>query len=227
MVISLRNLTVTATLLLAALGAAPAGAVLTGSRLPIELDADSSDIDKRNDRLVFRGVNISQGDLGIRADEAVASTLDFANSEWRFTGKVKIRMSNSTILADKAIMTFSGYRLVSAVIHGMPAKFRQVETDQSITEGEGRMLEYEADKGIVRLSNQASLSQSGKEIRGNILTYSINEERVIASSSEETGERVRIVITPEELDQLSEKDQPVPDDQEVPEKDKPETPEQP
>jgi len=72
-------------------------------------------------------------------------------------------------------------------IHGQPAKFRQVETDQSITEGQGRLLEYEADNGILRLSDKASLSQSGKQIQGNILTYSINEERVIASSSDATG----------------------------------------
>lgn len=228
MAISLRNLTITATLLLAMLGSTPASAVLTGSRLPIELDADSSDIDRLNDRLIFRGVNISQGDLGIEADEAVASTLDFANSEWEFTGKVKIRMSNSSIVADKAIMTFSGYRLLSAVIRGKPAEFRQVETDQSITEGQGQLLEYEADNGILRLSDQASLSQSGKEIHGNVLTYSINEERVIASSSDVTGERVRIVITPEGLEKFSGENPPPIEAQEVPEEDKdPETPEKP
>jgi lipopolysaccharide export system protein LptA len=228
MEISLRNLIITATLLLATASSGPAWAVLTGSRLPIELDADSSDIDRRNDRLIFRGVNISQGDLGIEADEAVASTLDFANSEWQFTGKVKIRMSNSSILADKAIMTFSGYRLVLAVIHGQPAQFRQVETDQSITEGQGRLLEYEADNGILRLSDHASLSQSGKQIQGNILTYSINEERVIASSSDATGERVRIIITPDSLEQLSEKTPPLAEQPDVPEEEKnPETPEQP
>lgn len=228
MAISLRNLTITATLLLAMLGSTPASAVLTGSRLPIELDADSSDIDRLNDRLIFRGVNISQGDLGIEADEAVASTLDFANSEWEFTGKVKIRMSNSSIVADKAIMTFSGYRLLSAVIRGKPAEFRQVETDQSITEGQGQLLEYEADNGILRLSDQASLSQSGKEIHGNVLTYSINEERVIASSSDVTGERVRIVITPEGLEKFSGENPPPTEAQEVPEEDKdPETPEKP
>ena len=228
MAISLRNLTITATLLLAAASSGPAWGVLTGSRLPIELDADSSDIDRRNDRLIFRGVNISQGDLGIEAEEAVASTLDFANSEWEFTGKVKIRMSNSSIQADKAIMTFSGYRLVSAVIQGQPAEFRQVETDQSITEGRGRLLEYEADNGILRLSDQASLSQSGKEIHGSILTYSINEERVVASSSDATGERVRIVITPDSLEQLSEETSPPADQPGIPEEEEePETPERP
>ena len=135
-------------------------------------------------------------------------------------------MSNASIVADKAIMTFSDYRLLSAVILGKPAEFRQVESDQSITEGRGRLLEYEADNGVLRLSDQASLSQSGKEISGNILTYSINEERVIASSSDETGERVRIVITPEGLEKFSEENPPEADMQEVPEEEQEsETPE--
>jgi lipopolysaccharide export system protein LptA len=194
-------------LLVSLLVVSPARAVLTGSQLPISLDADSSDIDRGSDRLVFRGVSISQGDLGIEAEEAVASTLDFANSEWLFTGKVKIRMNTASIEADEAKMQFRGYRLVSATIQGQPAEFRQVETDQSVTEGHGRLLEYEADPPILRLSENAWLSESGKEISGNILTYSMNEERVIASSSEKTGERVRILITPEGLQQLDEKGQ--------------------
>ena len=206
MAISFPRLISKATLLLVILGITPAWAVLTGSRLPISLDADSSDIDRRNDRLVFRGVSISQGDLGIEADEAVASTLDFANSEWQFTGRVKIRMDTASIEADQATMQFSGYRLLSAVIRGQPAEFRQVEADQSVTEGHGRLLEYMADPAVVRLSENAWLSESGKEISGNVLTYSLTEERVIASSSVETGERVRILITPEGMKQLSDMD---------------------
>lgn len=206
MAISLPRLISKAILLLAVLSVTPAWAVLTGSRLPISLDADSSDIDRRNDRLVFRGVSISQGDLGIEANEAVASTLDFANSEWQFTGKVKIRMSTASIEADQAVLRFSGYRLLSAVIRGQPAEFRQVEADQSVTEGHGQLLEYEADPGLVRLSENAWLSESGKEISGNVLTYSMIEERVIASSSDATGERVRILITPEGMKELQDMD---------------------
>jgi lipopolysaccharide export system protein LptA len=221
MAISFRSSISVPTLLLAILAAMPAWAVLTGSRLPISLDADSSDIDRRNDRLVFRGVNISQGDLGIEADEAVASTLDFANSEWVFTGSVRIRMDTASIEADQARMQFSGYRLLSATIQGEPAQFRQVESDQSLTEGHGRLLEYQADPGTLRLSDNAWLSESGKEISGNVLTYSLNEERVIASSSQETGERVRILITPEGIKQLTD-EMPGPGDEQPvdPENDK-------
>lgn len=200
---SLRRLISTASLL-ALTCVPPAWAVLGDSRLPITLDADSSDIDRQNDRLIFRGVSISQGDLGIEADEALASTLDFANSEWQFTGRVKMRMGPSSIQAHSARMQFANYQLMHAVIRGEPARFQQVETDGTLTEGRAGLLEYDFRQGILRLSDSAWLSEAGKEISGSVLTYSITEERVVASSSQETGERVRILITPEGMRQLSE-----------------------
>jgi len=183
----------------------PAGAVMTGSRLPISLDADSSDIDRRADRLIFRGVTISQGDLGIKADEAVASTLDFANSEWMFTGSVSIRMQNATLNSDLARLRFTNYQLQHALIEGQPATFRQVESDDSVTEGRALQLEYDASRNTIRLWRNAWLSESGNEISGNELTYNIAEERVIAASDAESGERVRILITPEGLEQVKDK----------------------
>jgi len=196
--------------------AQPAGAVMTGSRLPITLDADSSDIDRRADRLVFKGVTISQGDLGIQADEAVASTLDFANSEWTFTGHVRISMRNATLSSDAARMKFAGYQLQSARIEGQPATFRQVETDNSVTEGRAQVLEYDAGQSTVRLSRNAWLSEGGNEISGNVLTYNMAEERVIAGSDVETGERVRILITPEGVEQVQQKRSQAPAEQAPP-----------
>jgi len=183
----------------------PASAVMTGSRLPISLDADSSDIDRRADRLVFRGVTISQGDLGIKADEAVASTLDFANSEWVFTGSVSIHMQNATLNSDQARLRFTNYQLQHALIEGQPATFRQVESDNSVTEGRAQQLEFDAAENTIRLSRNAWLSESGNEISGNVLTYNITQERVIADSDAESGERVRILITPEGLEQVKDK----------------------
>lgn len=205
MVTSFPSITRLAALVAIAALAQPAGAVMTGSRLPITLDADSSDIDRRADRLVFKGVTISQGDLGIQADEAVASTLDFANSEWTFTGHVRISMRSATLSSDAARMKFSGYQLQSARIEGQPATFRQVETDNSVTEGRAQVLEFDAGQSTVRLSRNAWLSEAGNEISGNVLTYNMAEERVIAGSDVETGERVRILITPEGVEQVQQK----------------------
>jgi len=41
--------------------------------LPILLDADSTDYDGKSSMLMFRGLRLSQGSLGIQADEGRAS----------------------------------------------------------------------------------------------------------------------------------------------------------
>ena len=60
--------------------------------MPIELDAALSEFDRRNNRLIFRQLNIIQGSLAISADEATADPADFENSVWVFTGNVRSRM---------------------------------------------------------------------------------------------------------------------------------------
>jgi len=102
-----------------------ASAVLSGLRLPISLDADSSDFDRKNKRLLFRGVRITQGDLAIEADSAEASQLDFENALWIFRGNVRIDLQTAFIESDEATLNFFDHVLSSATIKGTPAQFEQ------------------------------------------------------------------------------------------------------
>ncbi len=191
---------------LALLAAAPCAAEEILSReLPISLDADSSEIDRGNDRLVFRNVTISQGETRINAREAVASTLDFANSVWTFEGDVEIRLAGTSIASNQAQLTFTDYNLQGAVVEGSPARFEHVGEERQ-AEGRANLLEYDAAAGIVRLSREAWLAEDGKEISGNVLTYDIIAERVIADRGEDEDQRVRIIIDPASLEQEREDD---------------------
>lgn len=191
---------------LALLAAAPCAAEEILSReLPISLDADSSEIDRGNDRLVFRNVTISQGETRINAREAVASTLDFANSVWTFEGDVEIRLAGTSIASNQAQLTFTDYNLQGAVVEGSPARFEHVGEERQ-AEGRANLLEYDAAAGIVRLSREAWLAEDGKEISGNVLTYDIIAERVVADRGEDEDQRVRIIIDPASLEQEREDD---------------------
>ena len=55
-------------------------------RLPITVDADSVAYDGRNSMLMYQGLKLNQGSIGIEADEGRASNLDFEDSVWEFTG---------------------------------------------------------------------------------------------------------------------------------------------
>ena len=167
--------------------------------LPITLDADSSEFDRQNDRLRFRGLRITQGALGIEADEAEATRLDFENSRWVFTGNVIIDSEDTRAYCDNAEMVFQEYRLSNAVLRGEPARFEQDRVeDGKLTEGRARTMEYDMDKGIIRMLEDAWLSDGASEVSGARITYDLTREYIIADA-DETGQ-VRMKINPPEKD---------------------------
>ena len=162
--------------------------------LPISLDADSSDFDRRRNVVVFTGLRISQGPLEISADRAQASQIDFENSQWEFAGNVRIEMENSELRASEATLTFLGFRLTRAVATGSPAEFEDSGTASGRTiRGRAGKLEYDLTNGIIRLSQGAWLAQGGNEITGATLLYNVPDERILAEGE---GDRVRITIVP-------------------------------
>ena len=179
-----------------------ASAVLSGLRLPISLDADSSDFDRKNKRLLFRGVRITQGDLAIEADSAEASQLDFENALWIFRGNVRIDLQTAFIESDEATLNFFDHVLSSATIKGTPAQFEQQATQEpEPTRGQAGTMEYDFLTGTVTLTDEAWLRRGSDEISGNTLVYNIKEERMVATS--DGTDRVTITITPRDRDQAA------------------------
>ncbi len=168
--------------------------------LPITLDADSSEFDRKNDRLKFRGLRITQGALGIQADEAEANQLDFEDSLWIFKGNVVIDSENTTAYGDDAQLVFREHRLRSATLRGTPARFEQerVEEDE-ITQGRANMMEYDMDSGIIRMADDAWLSDGANEVSGARITYDLTREYILADA-DESGQ-VRMKIIPPERDE--------------------------
>ena len=62
----------------------------------------------------------------IRADEAVATGLDFKQGEWRFSGNVIFTVEGARIHADSATISFVDNALQAAELVGTPASFEQV-----------------------------------------------------------------------------------------------------
>lgn len=172
---------------------------LPGSGLPISLDADSSEFDRRNNVMLFHGVSIRQGELSIRADHARSSQLDFGNAEWIFTGRVVITGSNARLQADSATLRFVNHDLKNARIEGRPAAFEQQRAEQQEpVNGRADIMEYDLPGQLVRMSGNAWLKEGNNEILGETIAYNIAEQRVLATSDEDSGQRVQITITPEE-----------------------------
>jgi lipopolysaccharide transport protein LptA len=174
-------------------------------RLPVSLDADSTAYDGKSSMVMFRGLRLTQGLLGISADEGFASKMDFEDSTWHFEGNVIIDVENGHIESDIADMTFAGYQLRTATITGSPATFEmQRPGSEDTTYAEAGKLVYDFDTGVIEFSDEATITEGGNQISSSYLVYNIREQRINASSAGAGDPKVRIVYTPGDLGALRE-----------------------
>lgn len=165
------------------------------SRLPIDLEASSSEVDRRSERLLFQDIHITQGTLSIRADHAEAARLDFENSRWTFRGNVQIFDQGARIWCTDAELNFLGHELRTALLHGSPARFEQRVQDKH-TQGRAGALDYDVTGGRIRMSANAWVSDGANEITGEQLTYDMGRQHVTAESG--SGGPVRMKISPQQ-----------------------------
>jgi lipopolysaccharide transport protein LptA len=181
--------------------ASPLVFAATPAQQPIALDAQSSELDLRNNNVLFRKVHIAQGAMTVSADLGQATKqatgLDFDNSLWVFRGNVKITMDQGQLASDDAEINFARKSLSKAVVNGKPASFEErVAKTGKVAHGRADTIDYDAGKGVVRLSKNAWLSDGSTEIRGESLKYNVLAQSIIAEGSEQGSQRVHITITP-------------------------------
>ena len=163
--------------------------------LPITLDADSSEFDRKNDKLIFKGLHITQGSLHIEADNAEANRLDFEDNRWVFSGNVIIQNIETNVYCDYAEIFFKDHRILNAVLRGQPARFiqRRAEDDR-LTEGRANTMEYDFQGGLIRMTENAWLSDGANEVSGDRITYDLIKEYIIADA--DGSGQVRMKINP-------------------------------
>jgi lipopolysaccharide transport protein LptA len=100
-----------------------------------------------------------------------------------------------------ATAAFVDGKIATAVAKGTPAFFEQRRgAADKLVRGRAGVIDYDVNKGIVRLSNQVWFSYAGNEFRGNVVVYNIRDERVTVNPAGEEKGRVNITITPRTLD---------------------------
>jgi lipopolysaccharide export system protein LptA len=165
---------------------------------PIHLDAASSEVDYKTNTVVFKDVIISQGPMRVQADHARATGLNFANSKWAFDGNVRIDSEErGSLRSDSAVVEFQDNHIQRATVLGKPANFEQkrLGTEQ-MARGHADQIVYDVNAGTVRLTDDAWLCDGQSEISGPLLVYDIRAQRVQATTTPGTGQRVRITIEP-------------------------------
>lgn len=181
--------------------AATAQAAVPRGAAPIALDAQSSELDLKNNNVSFRKVRIEQGNMSVTADQGQASREalggNFDNSLWVFRGNVKITMDHGQLTADDAEINFVKKLLSKAVANGKPAEFQQrIEKTGKTALGHADSIDYDARTGVVRLTRNAWLSDGQNEVRGEALRYNVNAQTIVADAAEQGSQRVHIIIAP-------------------------------
>ena len=165
--------------------------------LPITLNAESSDFDYESSRLIFRGLQLEQGELFIKANIAETDKLNFADGVWNFSGDVFVKTAAASLYCDTAVLRFINHRLASAELTGNPARFEQrLEESEDINTGEAGRMIYQLDKGILELQQNARFADGTNEISGDLITYDV-VGRNLSAGSGDSGP-VKILIEPPE-----------------------------
>jgi lipopolysaccharide transport protein LptA len=163
----------------------------------ILLDAQSIEMDFKNNILLYRKVRIAEGNMVVIADQAQTTGLDFDDSRWVFRGNVKITMDQGQLTSDEAEITFAKKLLSKAIVNGKPAAFEQrIAKTGKLAQGRADTIDYDVTKGVVHLSKNAWLSDGQSEIRGESLKYNVLAQNIVAEASEQGSQRVHIIITP-------------------------------
>jgi lipopolysaccharide transport protein LptA len=187
-----------ALLLVIILSPAPASAqVVDLDRLPWTIDSETMSFDGKTSTIIYTGLQFSQGEISIEADEGRATTREQEISTWQFLGNVVINLNNGHIECDSAALQFDGNILNVAIVTGTPASFELTRASaDDITYAEAGKLKYDVVEGVIEFSEQASISERGNKISSNFLVYNISERRINADSSGADDDRVRIIYTP-------------------------------
>jgi len=177
--------------------------------LPINLDAESSEFDRMKNKLHFRGLTITQGPLSIKADEATATRLDFEDMRWEFSGTVIIENAATTAQCDYAEILFREHRISSAVMRGQPVTFQQLRIDETqLTRGHANLMEYDVDSGIIKMTDDAWLSDGANEVSGNRISYDLIREFIIANADDDGQVRMKIIPPENSLPKIEDRIKP-------------------
>lgn len=166
-------------------------------RMPVIIDADRTDYDGKKSMLKFTGLRLTQGGIGIEADEALSSRMDFDDSVWKFSGNVVFDVNEGHVTCESADLEFSNFELQVATISGSPAtfEFKRPGNEES-TYAEAGNLVYDVARGVIEFSGGATITEGGNQISSETLVYNIKEQRINAASSGNGDDRVTVKYTP-------------------------------
>jgi len=155
------------------------------------------ELDYQTHHILMHDATICQGDMIVTADEIEAAGTDAKNSHWLLTGNVHVKSENQGELhSERATLEFGNGLLAHAVVTGNPAQFEQTQSSTGVlAHGHADTIDYDVQAGIVRLTDDAWLSDGRQEITAPELVYNVRAKQ-IEGTGNPSGGRVHATVQP-------------------------------
>jgi lipopolysaccharide transport protein LptA len=152
-------------------------------------------LDRQSNMFRAQAPRITQGNLMIAADDALATAFEFDEAgELRLTGNVRMQIDSAVMRADSAVFTFARGQLSRGELIGAPVSFSDTdEASQSEVTGTAGKMSYDYVARTLRMTGEASVQLDRREVLGCDLIYDFRAERVTSGSADcQGGFRVRV-----------------------------------
>ncbi len=117
-----------------------------------------------------------------------------------YSGNVLLNQGSLSIRAEKLKVFHVSGAATRIVASGTPANLSQKPSaDKDIVKAAAFEMIYERNLNLIILKKQAELTQANSLVKGDRITYSISEERVIAETDANSSENRVNVILPRDL----------------------------
>jgi lipopolysaccharide transport protein LptA len=166
----------------------------------LQFASQSVMLDGQTNMMRAQSPRITQGDLTIVADDALATGFEFDDAgEFRLTGHVRLEVDTAVMEAESAVFTFADRQLSRGELEGAPVSFSDTdEASQRRVTGSAGKMSYDNVARTLRMTGDASVQLDAREVLGCDLIYDFQAERVTSGSSDcEGGFRVRVRRDPE------------------------------
>jgi lipopolysaccharide transport protein LptA len=166
----------------------------------LQFSADSLVLDGPTNMMRAQQPRITQGNLRIAADDALATGFEFDEAgEFRLTGNVRVDVDMASMKANSAVFMYANGQLSRGELEGTPVSFSAVDaaTQRKVTGYAGKMS-YDNVARTLRMSGSASVQMETREVVGCDLIYDLRAERVTSGSADCADQfRVRIRRDPD------------------------------
>jgi lipopolysaccharide transport protein LptA len=141
-------------------------------------DSESLTLDSKRNVFHLTKPRITQGDIRIEADDALATSVDLAaGGKWELTGHVHIEFDGVVLDGDSTAFTFAKGQLARFELKGSPASVEDRSSTRSRpVRGSAATLQYDHAERRLQMSGDAVLNRGQSTIHSCSMVYDFDDE---------------------------------------------------